>query len=213
MKFKYNQLNLHIFIKSITAILFLLIVYLINTIYNSQKNLFEYNMYIIQNDIENNKYEDVLVGTNSHASIFELLNSKLSKKDINTVNLYTGLCLIKLEMYKESLSYLLKVKTKEQLINILLNKLIGDCYTELKNYDEAIKYFNKSIDIENSSPKINIDTVYKLALVYEEKGNFTEAYNLLKKYIKKYNKETDILILKNEKKKIKLILNKLIKKK
>ena len=200
MKFKYNQLNLHIFIKSITTILFLLIVYLINTIYNSQKNLFEYNMYIIQNDIENNKYEDVLVGNNSHASIFELLNSKLSKKDINTVNLYTGLCLI-------------KVKTKEQLINILLNKLIGDCYTELKNYDEAIKYFNKSIDIENNSPKINIDTVYKLSLVYEEKENFTEAYNLLKKYIKKYNKETDISILKNEKKKIKLILNKLIKKK
>ena len=208
-KFKFNYQNFVLATKIFTCVVLFSLIYCIRNIYKTSKNFFNYNLYIIQDEIEKNKYEDVLIGTNSHVSIFELADNNFNKKDINAINLYTGLCFSKIEMYKESLYYLLKVKTKEPLIDTLLKRLIGDCYTELKDYDNAVKYFNESINVKNSSPKININTVYKLALIYEEKKDYKKTQELLSTYIKKYTNEKDISILKNEKKKVDLILKSL----
>lgn len=209
MKLNINK-DFYSIIKSALVLIFLLLVYCAKVAVNSDKKLFDSQIYIIQNDIEENKYDDVLSGNNSHLSVFELLKTNLSRKDINLLNMYAGLCLSKTGMYDGSLNYLTKVKTSDPLINILVKKLIGDCYTELQKYDEAIKYYIESINIDSNSAKININTIYKLTLVYEEIKQFNEAYTLLKKYIKKYKNESDISILKEEKKKIKLLLQKQI---
>lgn len=76
--------------------------------------------------------------------------------------------------YKKALEWLQKVSFKDEVMSIMLLGNIGDCYVELKDLDNGLKYYEKAIS------KSNLDYTSvmfhnKAGLVCEKKGDWKGA--------------------------------------
>ena len=140
-----------------------------------------------------------------------MINESNNKSKINTLNLYAGICLSKLGYYKAGIGYLLKcLDVKDNFLKAKIKVLIGDCYTNLSEYDKALESFLSSLELVEKSDEMTSNIVYKIVLIYEEKGMYNEALELLKRVIRKSKSNGDPSpILVNEKKKIQLLMKKL----
>ena len=85
----------------------------------------------------------------------------------------------------QSLKHLLQFKTKDKLLQPRAFSLIGDIYCDQKKYLQAIKYYQKSIELYPDID-LNAQYIYKLALTYEAIKNYPLAIQNFKKIIKKF---------------------------
>lgn len=86
--------------------------------------------------------------------------------------------------YEEAAKYLKKFSTKDDVLEANANVLLGDCYVNLKKYDEAIAAFQKAVRTANSNPQIVPRVLMKEAVVYDELKKYDEAlkcYEMIKK--------------------------------
>lgn len=77
--------------------------------------------------------------------------------------------------YEEAAQYLKNFSSKDDLLEANALVLTGDCYVNLQNYDEAIKYFQKAVRKANGNPQIVPRVLLKEANVYDAQGNFGKA--------------------------------------
>ena len=77
--------------------------------------------------------------------------------------------------YEEAAEYLKKFSSKDDLLESNALVLTGDCYVNLQNYDEALKYFQKAIRKANGNQQIVPRVLLKEANVYDAQGNFGKA--------------------------------------
>lgn len=174
------------------------------------RNEYVNGLYYIQDDFSNNKYEETLIGSNDHRGLFELINEANNKSSINTLNLYTGICLSKLGHYMEGINHLKGVNVSDDFLKAKINVLIGDCYTDLSEYDKALESFLMSLKLAEKSDEMASNIVYKIVLIYEEKGMYDKALELLKKTIRKSkSKGYSNSLLIDEKKKIQMLMKKI----
>lgn len=111
---------------------------------------------------------------------------QFSSDPANRAALEAGVRLYKNGKYQEALNYLKKFNVSESLIGAASQSLIGDCYVNLKNYDEAIKYFNKAIDLSDDNPLYTPLFMIKEATVYRELKNYKSEADLYKEIESKY---------------------------
>lgn len=95
-------------------------------------------------------------------------------------NTYDSNKIQNLEYAKECVDNFLKTQNKNTIIQKKTAKelnIIGLCYRTLENYDEAIKYFDKAIQVDKTykAPYFNIGSVYYL----KNEFNNAEKYFLL----------------------------------
>lgn len=174
------------------------------------RNEYVNGLYYIQDDFSNNKYVETLIGSNDHRGLFELINETNDKSSINTLNLYTGICLSKLGHYIEGINHLKCVNVSDDFLKAKINVLIGDCYTDLSEYDKALESFLMSLKLAEKSDEMASNIVYKIVLIYEEKGMYNKALELLKKTIRKSkSKGYSNSLLIDEKKKIQMVMKKI----
>ncbi|MCQ2149630.1 MAG: tetratricopeptide repeat protein [Bacteroidales bacterium] len=57
---------------------------------------------------------------------------------------YAGVCNLRLEQYDEAIAMLKKYKGKDNVLAARAESCIGDAYTGLENYEEALKHFLKA---------------------------------------------------------------------
>lgn len=53
---------------------------------------------------------------------------------------------------------------------------VGDICRNLKKYDEALKYWNKALELDNAY----LDAKYSIGFCYEEMGDYEKAYTVWK---------------------------------
>ncbi|MCM8802171.1 MAG: tetratricopeptide repeat protein, partial [Candidatus Omnitrophica bacterium] len=105
-----------------------------------------------------------------------------------------GVMLMMNGKYKEALSEFKKlekvISNREELSKATIG--IGKCYFMLGNYEESMKYYNKTIELD----PLNFDALTSLALIYERRGDIEKSLNyLLKAYkINPYSSPTLYLI-------------------
>ena len=80
-----------------------------------------------------------------------------------------------IEYYQQALSLISKTNIQFHLEQYIYYN-IGATYTELENYDLALKYLNKI-----KTPFEDVLYYHKLAICYEKKGNVTKALSMVKK--------------------------------
>ena len=61
-----------------------------------------------------------------------------------------------------------------------INNHLGRVYTELKDYDSALKYFNKALELQQDSERLN-SILNNVALVYYKKTNYKKALEVFTK--------------------------------
>ena len=113
----------------------------------------------------------------------------------NLANYYMGI------IYKEkgeldlAIEYLKKAKVKDNVLGAVAIGSIGDCYVDLGEFDEALKYFNKAI---NHSSNGFTTPIYlnKAAITYEFIENYNKANEYYTRIVEDYSNSTEANLVK-----------------
>ncbi len=132
----------------------------------------------------------------------ELLKSNYENKDEVLGNLFT---ILVDESPRDSIYLLsrLSIQNPESPI-ILAHSALA--FEKIKNYDKAISYFLKAINLDDS----NISYKFNLAIIYDKSGKFEKALEMYSEVVKNYfNTNNNSIPIETVKKRIETIRNKL----
>ncbi len=122
-------------------------------------------------------------GDGSYPGFEKIADEYSSTKSANLANAYLGgLYLQKGEFQKAAEALSNYSNTGSPVIDPMVQGMLGDAYSELKDYSKAISYYKKAAD-KNSNTFTSPLFLKKLGLVYEQqKDNKSalEAYNKIK---------------------------------
>lgn len=135
------------------------------------------------------EFELALNGDQNNAGFIEVADKYASTAVGNIANHYAGICYMKLENYNEAIVALSKFKdvkgAEASIINAQNKGIIGDAYSQLKDYNKAISYYEKAISISDNS----LTSPYflmKAAGVYKTLGNNAKALECYETIKNKY---------------------------
>jgi tetratricopeptide (TPR) repeat protein len=100
-------------------------------------------------------------------------------------NYYAGRALMDQGKYEDALDYLKDFSTKSEIVGPETYGLIGDCYSQLKQYDDAASYYEKAIDKSDNEFTAPM-YLKKAGAVYEELGQPDKALKAYKTIKEKY---------------------------
>ena len=93
----------------------------------------------------------------------------------NLAALSAGEALYNEGKYQEAAECLKKFSSKDVVLDANAMVLTGDCYVNLKKYDEAIEYYQKAVRKADGTPQIVPRTLLKEANVYDEQKKYDKA--------------------------------------
>jgi tetratricopeptide (TPR) repeat protein len=108
----------------------------------------------------------------------------------NLAHYYLGVSYLRTGKFQEAIDELEKFSTKDVVLNSVAIGAMGDANMELKNADEAIKYYLKAAD---SKANDFTSPIYlkKAGFAYETKGEYADAIKLYERIQKEYTKSTE----------------------
>ena len=103
----------------------------------------------------------------------------------SAANYYAGISYLNLGQYEAAISYLKDVKASGEVMPIMKNGAIGDCYSEMENYDQAKSYYKKAI---NAGENEAVTPVYLLryGMLCEKLGETSEAIKTYESIVADY---------------------------
>ena len=104
----------------------------------------------------------------------------------NRAALNSAIILYKQGKYQEALDYLQKYSSKENVIGATAKALEGDCYVNLKNYEEAIDCYKQAVMISDKNPMYTPLFLMKEATVQRELKNYTAEAELYQQILSDY---------------------------
>ena len=106
-----------------------------------------------QNLFNEQQWEKALKGDSTGVQGFIAIAEEYSSTDAgNLANLYAGLCYAKLEKWQESVNYLEKFETSDDvMISPLSMMAAGDAYANVNNLDQAVASFRKAAEMADKA--------------------------------------------------------------
>lgn len=129
--------------------------------------------------------DKALEGDGQYFGLEYIAENYKGTKTANLANYYIGI------IYKEkgdleyAIEYLEKADIDDAVLGSVAIGSIGDCYVDLGEYDEAIKYFNKAVSHSANSFTAPI-YLNKAAVAYEILGDYGKAASNYQTIIDKY---------------------------
>ncbi|MBC7743571.1 MAG: tetratricopeptide repeat protein [Flavobacterium sp.] len=127
--------------------------------------------------------DKAIKGDGSYPGFETIANEYSSTKSANIANAYLGGLYLKKGEFQKAVDALGEYSsTGSQVIDPLVLGMLGDGYSELKDYNKAITYYKKAADKSKNSFTTPL-FLKKLGLVYEEQKNYKsaeEAYQRIK---------------------------------
>lgn len=102
----------------------------------------------------------------------------------NLAALSAGEALYNEGKYEEAAKYLKKFSSKDAVLDANAMVLTGDCYVNLKKYDDALTAYQQALRKAEGNPQIVPRVLLKEANVYDEQKKYDKAlecYNIIKK--------------------------------
>ncbi len=151
-------------------------------------------VYLIQNpNIEKAKEEiakadkELALGQDSIAlNQYMAVADNYSNSASNRAGLNAAIILYQDGKYEEAIKYLNKFDAAGTVVGPASQALLGDCYVNLKKYDDAVKYFNKAISLSNENPYYTPLFILKKATVLREQQKYAEEAEALESIKTKY---------------------------
>lgn len=126
-----------------------------------------------------------LNGDNTHPGFLDIIDNYSFTDAAQVANYYAGVCYLRKGEYETAIEFLKKFKIKSPLMYPMSLSCIADAYLELKEYDQAIKYYRKaSSSNENdfTTPKF----LLREAIVLEHLEKYAEAIDVYTKIQKRH---------------------------
>ncbi len=134
---------------------------------------------------EKDSLVQALNGDGNNYGFLEIIDEYSLSEAANLANYYAGASYLKLGNYENAIKYLKDFSSSDYLVQARAFSLIGDAYVELKDYSNAIDYFDKAAD-EYPNEYFTPSYLLKLALVYEEIDDLDAALEVYEQIIDKY---------------------------
>ncbi len=103
----------------------------------------------------------------------------------NSARYYAGISYLNLGKYEAAIDYLKQFKAKGEVLPIMKYGAMGDAYSELQDFDNAMKFYKKAAN-EAENDLLTPYYLKKVGLLHERNGNFAEAQEAYKEILEKY---------------------------
>jgi tetratricopeptide (TPR) repeat protein len=132
-------------------------------------------VFMAQKYFEMDSFNLALNGKGEDAMGFTDIASEYSGTKVgNLAHYYAGICHLRMGQFQEAIDQLKDFSTGNELIAPLAEGAMGDAYSELGQFDDAVKHYNKAAKM--NSNKLTSPMFFKKAgLVYEEQKNYADA--------------------------------------
>jgi tetratricopeptide (TPR) repeat protein len=147
-------------------------------------------MFVAEQYFEKDSFRLALNGDGNYPGFLGIIEEYSLTNSATLSHYYAGICLKNMGKYEEAIEHLKKFDSDDQIISNIALGSIGDCYAELKNNDQAIKYYKKAannVENEFTTPLY----LMRAALLLEEKGEFSDAIKLFEQIEKEYNRTSE----------------------
>ena len=144
-------------------------------------------MYIAEHYFEADSFKLALNGDGNYPGFLSIIDDYRLTKSANLSNYYAGICYKNLGNYDQAIDFLKKFDLDDKLISSIALGSIGDCYSELNQKDEAVKYYERAADhVKNdfTSPIY----LMRAGILLEETGAFKKSLKMFERIEKEYNK-------------------------
>ncbi|HZJ73637.1 MAG TPA: tetratricopeptide repeat protein [Perlabentimonas sp.] len=175
-----NQKSLTIIVIAIIAIIATFLgytrLYIAPMEKEAQSQLFAAEQYF-----ERDSFNLALYGDGNYLGFIDIIDNYGPTKTATLSHYYAGISYRQLGEYEDAIKYLKKFTTKDKMIGAVAFGAIGDCYVELGNLSEGVKYYQRAASNKNefTSPIF----LMKAGRIYEELDKNSEAlkvYNQIK---------------------------------
>lgn len=103
----------------------------------------------------------------------------------NLANYYAGICYLRMGQFEKAIEFLQKYSGGDAVIAPIAIGATGDAYLEMKQNDEAIKYYLKAAEKDNNGFTTPF-YLKKAGFVYELKTNYEEAIKTYERIKREY---------------------------
>ncbi|MBT3424678.1 MAG: hypothetical protein HOD63_13735 [Bacteroidetes bacterium] len=152
---------------------------------NADSNDAKY-LFIAENYFEKDSFALALFGNKIENSghrqfdgFLEIIEKYPTSNSANISQFYAGICFLNLQKFNKAITHLRQFNAKDSLSTALKLGLIGDSYSELGQYSDALINYLKALDNLNGS-KLTPIYLLKAALIYNKIDDTKNALKLLK---------------------------------
>ena len=147
-----------------------------------------------QNLFNEQQWEKALKGDSTGVQGFIAIAEEYSSTDAgNLANLYAGLCYAKLEKWQESVNYLEKFETSDDvMISPLSMMAAGDAYANVNNLDQAVASFRKAAEMADKAAagginnSVSPNALLKAGIILLKQNKKEEALTVFQERKDKY---------------------------
>jgi tetratricopeptide (TPR) repeat protein len=147
-------------------------------------------MFVAVQYFEQDSLNMALNGDGSNLGLLDVEDRYGSTTAGNLARYYVGICYLYTGAYEDAVSYLKKYSPADKMSKALSLGNIGDAYSELKEYGNAVSYYKKAANANNSrltTPRY----LMKAGLALEVEGKHAEAAKLYEQIKKTFPDTTE----------------------
>jgi tetratricopeptide (TPR) repeat protein len=142
-------------------------------------------MFMAEKYFEMDSLNKALNGDGNYLGFLDIIDQYGITKSANLSHYYAGICYLKKGEYEKAIEHLKKFSSSDQIVGPMALMALGDAYMELKQVDEAVKFYLEGADKkknEFTTPVI----LMKAGWAYEEQGKYDKALEVYKRIKEEY---------------------------
>jgi len=150
----------------------------------AEKEVFQAQYYF-----EQDSFNLALYGDGINYGFLDIIDEYGSTKIGKLSNYYAGISYLRIGQFDDAIEYLQKVNFKDPRLDAVSKGAIGDAYSELENYEEAISWYAKAILVndETTTPFY----LMKQGILLEKTGQNEDALQSYQTIKDKYKTSTE----------------------
>ncbi|MDR2511450.1 MAG: tetratricopeptide repeat protein [Bacteroidales bacterium] len=182
LQFWYNKYKKMLLGVVIAIVVIVVAVVAYKFLYQAPRELEAHEVaFYAQNYFEKDSLEYALSGDGANMGFLDIISDYSGTAEANLAKYYVGLIYVKQANYEEALDYLKDFNPKGDLFLLPQSlSLIGDCYAQTGNLDNALTYYEKIIK-KSSNESIVPGIILKAAAICDLNGNHIRELELYKK--------------------------------
>jgi TolA-binding protein len=147
-------------------------------------------VFVAEQYFEDEAYDLALNGDGNYLGFLDIIKSYGPTKVGNLSNYYAGISYRALGEYETAIDHLKRFSTSDKMITSVAYGAIGDCYVQLENYQEGVKFYVKAATAGKNSFSSPL-YLMKAGMVYEELGKKAEALKVYETIKSDYSKSPE----------------------
>ena len=137
-------------------------------------------IFVAEQYFQRDSFNLALQGDGNNLGLLDIIDDYGITKTANLAQYYAGISYLRLGQYEDAIDHLKQFDSDDNMIAPIALGAIGDAYSELEDYDEAIDFYMKAAHFGKNE---FITPIYlmKAGLLYEENEKYGKAVEVYKK--------------------------------